>query len=187
MEAVLDLYLRLYDPRYPVICRDEQPKLLRSDKWPSQPARPGRPAIYDYAYVRHGSCTIGMFVESLGPWRTVNATARRTAVDWAHPVKALADHPRDRHAQRLIRVCDNLNTHAYRSFFPGFSARRGAPPGSARAAGVYAPARQLAPQGRTGTERPDAPGPVPAQGHAGRGPRAGHRVGGGPPRGPKGH
>ena len=50
---------------------------------------PGRPATYDYAYVRCGSCTIGMFVEPLGPWRMAHATARRTAVDWAHPVKAL--------------------------------------------------------------------------------------------------
>ena len=120
MEAVLNLYSRLYDPRYPVICMDEQPKLLRSDKWPSQPARPGRPAIYDYAYVRRGTCTIGMFVEPLGPWRTVSATARRTAVDWAHQVKALVDHPRYRAAERLILVCDHLNTHAYRSFFRAF-------------------------------------------------------------------
>ena len=120
MEVVLNLYSLTYDPRYPVICMDEQPKRLRSDKWPSQPARPGRPATYDYAYVRHGTCTIGMFVEPLGPWRTVSATARRTAVDWAHQVKALVDHPRYRQAQRLILVCDNLNTHAYRSFFRVF-------------------------------------------------------------------
>ena len=120
MEVVLNLYSRLYDPRYPVICMDEQPKLLRSDKWPSQPARPGHPATYDYEYVRHGTCTIWMFVEPLGQWRTVNATARRTAVDWAHQVKALADHPRYRHAKRLILVCDNLNTHTYRSFFRAF-------------------------------------------------------------------
>ena len=148
---------------------------------------PGHPATYDYEYVRCGTCTIGMFVEPLGPWRTAHATARRTTVDWAHPVKALADHPRDRQAERLIRVCDHLNTHAYRSFFPGLSARRGAPPDPARAAGVYAPARPRAPQGRTGTERPDAAGFVPAQGDAGRGSRAGHRVGGSRPRRPKGH
>ena len=51
-------------------------------------------------------------------------------MDWAHPVKALADHPRYRHAEHLIRVCDNLNTHAYASFlraFPPAEARRLAP------------------------------------------------------------
>ena len=117
---MLDLYRRLYDARYPVICRDEQPKSLRADKWPSQPARPGHPATYNYEYVRCGTYTIWMFVELLGQWRTANATARRTAVDWAHQVKALADHPRYRHAERLILVCDNLNTHAYASFFRAF-------------------------------------------------------------------
>ena len=57
-----------------------------------------------------------MFVEPLGPWRTANATARRMGVDWAHQVKALADHPRYYQAERLILVCDNLNTHPYASF-----------------------------------------------------------------------
>ena len=103
MEAVLDLYRRSYDARYPVLCRDEQPKSLRADKRPSHPARPGPPATYDYAYVRCGTCTIWMFVEPLGQWRTANATARRTAVDWAHQVKAIADHPRYREAERLAR------------------------------------------------------------------------------------
>ena len=125
-ERGLDRYSRPYDARYPVIGRDEQSQSLRADQWPSQPARPGRPATYDYEYVRCGPCTIGMFVEPLGPWRTAHATARRTAVDWAHPVKALADHPRDRQAERLIRVCDHLNTHAYDSFFRAF------PPAEAR-------------------------------------------------------
>ena len=102
MEAVLDRYSRPRYARYPVICMDEHAKLLRADTRPAQPARPGRPATYDYAYVRRGTCTIGMFVEPLGPWRTAHATARRTAVDWAHPVKAIADHPHYRAAERLI-------------------------------------------------------------------------------------
>ena len=79
MERVLDLYSRPYDARYPVLCRDEQPQPLRGDKWPSQPARPDRPATYDYAYVRHGTCTLWMFVEPLGPWRTAHATATPSA------------------------------------------------------------------------------------------------------------
>ena len=80
--------------------------------------------------MRHGSCTLWLFVEPLGPWRTANATARRTAVDWAHQVKALVDHPRYRQAEYLTLVCDNLNTHTYASFydaFPPAEARRLAP------------------------------------------------------------
>ena len=78
-ERVLDLYSQPYETRYPVSCRDEQPKLLRADERPPQPARPGRPAAYDYAYARCGPCTIWIFVEPLGPWRTAHATARRRA------------------------------------------------------------------------------------------------------------
>ena len=88
MERVLDLYSQPYDMRYTVICMDEQPKPLRANKRTPQPARPGRPATYAYAYVRRGPCTLWMFVEPLGQWRTVHATARRTGVDWARPVQA---------------------------------------------------------------------------------------------------
>ena len=126
MEEVLDLYCQPYDARYPVICMDEQPKQLLAETRTPRPAQPGRPATYDYEYVRHGSCTVWLFVEPLGQWRTANATARRTAVDWAHQVKALADHPRYRQAERLILVCDNLNTHTYASFYRAF------PPAEAR-------------------------------------------------------
>ena len=121
MEAVLDRYSRPYDARYPVICRDEHAKRLRADTRPSQPSRPGHPATYDYEYVRCGTCTIGIFVEPLGQWRTANATARRTG-PWTGRTKSrsLVDHPRDREAERRILVCDNLNTHAYASFFRAF-------------------------------------------------------------------
>ena len=127
MEGVLDLYCQPHDARYPVICRDEQLKQLLAETRTPRPAQPGRPATYDYEYVRRGSCTVWLFVEPLGPWRMARATARRTAVDWAHQVKALVDHPRYRHAERLILVCDNLNTHTYASFyqaFPPVEARR---------------------------------------------------------------
>ena len=73
--------------------------------------------------------------------------------------------PREFSARPPGRAPDSglrLNTHR-RLFLPGVSARRRAPPGPARTVDVYAPARPLVPQGRTGTERPDAAGPVPAQ------------------------
>ena len=131
-EAVQDLYSRPYDARYPVICMDAQPQSRRADKRPPQPARPGHPATYDYEYVRRGiPCTLWMFVEPLGQWRTANATARRPGVDWAHQVQALADPSRDRQAERLIRVCDPLNTHTYASFYRAFPpAERAAWPGA---------------------------------------------------------
>ena len=108
-EAVLDLYSRPYDARYPAICRDEQPKPLRADK---RPPRPGCPATYDYAYVRYGSGTVWLCGEPQSPWRT--------GVDWVPQVQAVADHPRDRQAEYLTRVRDHLNTPTYASFYRAF-------------------------------------------------------------------
>ncbi len=51
------------------------------------------------------------------------ATARRTG---RIRRRVLANHPRDRPAEHLTRGCDNLNTHAYSSFYRAF------PPDEAR-------------------------------------------------------
>ena len=137
-EKVLALYSQPYDARYPVICRDEQPKPLRADQRPSQPARLDHPATYGYEYVRCGTCTIWMFVEPLGQWRT--------AVDWAHRqgYRGSSALPPGRALDPRLRQSE----HPYlRLFFPGLSARRGAPPSPARTVGVYASARQLAQHG----------------------------------------
>ena len=168
-------------------CGRRRPAGRLSETRTPQPAQPGRPATYDYEYVRHGSCTLWLFVEPLGPWRTAHATARRTAVDWAHPVKALVDHPRYRQAEYLTLVCDNLNTHAYASFYEAFppdEARRLAP----RVRLVYTPRHgswlhRAEPELSVLTRQALSP----RRATAGRGSRAGHRVGGGPPRRPDGH
>lgn len=55
--------------------------------------RPRRFATCDYAYVRRGVCSLWLFVEPLGPWRTAQTIARRTAVDWTRQVQPLANHP----------------------------------------------------------------------------------------------
>ncbi len=61
-------------------------------------------------------------VEPLGGWRGVRVSERRTAIDWAHQVKALVDDPRYADASRITLVCDNLNTHKlawlYQAFDP---------------------------------------------------------------------
>ena len=100
--------------------------------------------------------------------------------------KAIADHPRYRQAERLILVCDNLHTHTYASFFQAF------PPAEARR---LAQRVQLVFTPQHGSwlnmAEPElsilTPSPVPAHGDAGRGSRAGHRLGGGSQRGLKGH
>jgi len=127
MEQVLEVYQRPYDPKRPVVCRDEQPKQLIAESRLPVPAAPGQPAHVDYEYVRQGVCVVWLFVEALAGWRDVLVTATKTAVDWAHQVQALVDHPRYACAERLTRVCDHLNTHPwaalYRAFGPAAALR----------------------------------------------------------------
>jgi len=120
MEQTLEVYKRPYDPAYPVVCMDEQPKQLIGDSRPSLSARPGQPKRVDYEYVRNGMCQIWMFTEPLGGWRDVRVSARKTGPDWAHQVKALVDEPRFANAVKITLVCDNLNTHELSSLYAAF-------------------------------------------------------------------
>jgi hypothetical protein len=120
MEQVLQVYQRPYDPRFPVVCMDEQPKQLIAEVSAALPAAPGQPARVDYEYVREGVCVVWMFVEPLGGWRDVRVTDTKTAVDWAHQVRDLVDAPRYAGAERITLVCDNLNTHGLASLYQAF-------------------------------------------------------------------
>jgi hypothetical protein len=120
MEQVLNVYKRPYDSRHPVVCMDEQPKQLISERNAPVPAAPDRPARIDYEYVRQGVANVWMFVEPLGGWRDVPVTATKTAVDWAHQVRRLVDQPRYAQVERITLVCDNLNTHTLASLYQAF-------------------------------------------------------------------
>lgn len=120
MEQVLEVYKRPCDPLRPVVCMDEQPKQLISEVNPALPTAPGQPSRVDYEYVREGVCVVWMFVEPLGGWRDVRVTPSKTAVDWAHQVRALVNDPRYAEADRITLVCDNLNTHSLASLYQAF-------------------------------------------------------------------
>lgn len=63
MEQVLQVYSRPYDPLYPVICMDEQPKqLIRESRDPIVSSTHGDRRI-DHEYIREGVCNVWMFVE----------------------------------------------------------------------------------------------------------------------------
>lgn len=122
MEQVLAVYQRPYDERFPVVCMDEQPFQLISESRTPLPMRPGQTQKVDYEYIREGSCTIWMFVEPLAGWRDVVVTATKKAIDWAHQIKAMVDNPRFAKAEKIILVCDNLNTHFFGSLYQAFGA-----------------------------------------------------------------
>src|SRR5262249_46474862 len=110
MEDVLEVYHRPYDPRRPLICLDEVPVQLVGETRVPLPAAPGRPARYDYEYVRHGRPNRSVISGPLLGWRAAQVTERRTAKDFAEVLRWLAEdvHPE---AKRLVLVADNLNTH----------------------------------------------------------------------------
>lgn len=120
MERVLDLYARPYDPCCPVVCMDEQPKQLIGQTRKPMVDSSGR-VLEDHEYTRHGVCCVWMFNEPLGNWRDARVGPTRTAIDWAHQVRELVDHPRFGKAKRITLVCDNLNTHNEASFYKAFS------------------------------------------------------------------
>lgn len=120
MEQVLEVYRRPYDPRFPVVNMDEQHKQLIREIEHPLPTGPGQPARMDYEYVREGACVVWMFVEALAGWREVTVTETRTALDWAHRVQHLVDHPRYAATRRITLVCDNLNTHTLASLYQTF-------------------------------------------------------------------
>ncbi len=119
MEDVLDLYEQAYDADYPVVCMDEQPVQLIAETRPVIPIKPGAVAKYDYEYRREGTAVNFMFTEPLRSWRKVNVRRRKTKKDWAEEIRELldVDYPE---AEKVILVCDNLNTHTMGALYEAF-------------------------------------------------------------------
>ena len=119
MEDVLDLYAQPKDPARPLVCFDETSKALHEHYRPPTPPRPGRVARYDHQYDRMGTCSLFLLSAPLLGWREVKVRARRTAVDCAHVLRALAEvHFPE--AEKIVLVCDNLNTHTPNSLHKAF-------------------------------------------------------------------
>ena len=121
MEDVLEVYTRPYDPTHPVVCLDEISKQLVAETRTPLPAEPGQPERVDYEYERCGTANLFMINEPLMGQREVTVTERRTAIDFAQVVHDLLE-VRYPHAERVVLVMDNLNTHKpavlYQAFEP---------------------------------------------------------------------
>jgi hypothetical protein len=116
MEVVLDTYATPYDCRHPVLCMDEQPvQLLKETRVPIA-ATKAHPRRVDYEYERAGTASLFMFCEPLAGWRQVRVREQRTKIDWA---VEMAELLRGRYAtvEKVIVVCDNLNTHTIGAFY----------------------------------------------------------------------
>jgi hypothetical protein len=123
MEEVLEIYAKSYDPTRPVLCMDEQPvQLLKETRRPI-PATGRHAKRVDYEYERAGSANIFLFTEPLAGWREVAVRETKTKVDWAIEMAALLEG-RYASAERVIVVCDNLNTHTKGAFYEVFEPSR---------------------------------------------------------------
>ena len=119
MEEILAVYARPPDPARPLVCFDECGKDLKAHTRPPQSARPGRVAREDADYVRHGSVNGFLACAPHLGWRHLTITARRTAIDFAHALRAVVDvhFPA---AERIVLVLDNLNTHRPAALYQAF-------------------------------------------------------------------
>lgn len=101
-----------------------RPSVKPSKKRPDEPQDSGlgdSARRVDYEYERAGTAGIFPFAEPLAGRRHVRVREQRTKVDWAIEMEELL---RTRHAaaEKVILVCDNLNTHTRGAFYGAFPA-----------------------------------------------------------------
>lgn len=121
MEDILDLYELPYDCDLPILCMNEKPLSLHDHARTPIPMNGNHCRIEDSEYVRKGTCSIFMMCEPKAGIRHVSARAQRTAVDWAQEMRNLVlNHYGD--YEKIIIICDNLNTHTIGSFYKAFEA-----------------------------------------------------------------
>jgi hypothetical protein len=131
MEDVRDVYHRPFDPKRPLVGRDETSNQLIGEVAEPVPAEPKRPERIDSEYVRNGTADLFVISEPWAGWRHVEVTERRTAKDFAEVVRWVVEdlHP---DAEKIVLVMDNRNTHkfcvAVRSRWPEVFAQSEAPP-----------------------------------------------------------
>ncbi len=114
------VYARPVDPARPLVCFDEAGKDLKAHTRPPQPAVPGREARQDNEYARAGSRNLFLACAPHLGWRQIVVTEHRTAIDFAHAVRALVDATFP-DAERIVLVTDQLNTHTPAALYQAFA------------------------------------------------------------------
>lgn len=119
MEDVLEVYQRPYDASRPLICLDEASKQLIAETRKALRGQPGKPKRVDAEYRRCGTASVFMINAPLEGKRYVRVREHRTRKDFAAVILELCDelYP---HADKIVLVMDNLNTHNTASLYEAF-------------------------------------------------------------------
>jgi hypothetical protein len=102
MEDVLERYALPHDARFPTVCLDEKPVVLRAEARVGLPCAPGQVARRDDEDERHGTANLFVMVEPLADWRHVAVTERRTQQEYAECLRYLVEE-RSPDAERSTR------------------------------------------------------------------------------------
>jgi len=119
MEKVLDVYKRVYNKLFPVVCMDESPKQLIKETRLAIAIKSGQERKEDFEYERCGVVNIFLASEPLKGKRYVEVTERKTKHDWAMFVRQIADDWYQ-DAKKITLVMDNLSTHTPAAFYEVF-------------------------------------------------------------------
>ena len=101
------------------MCVDETSKQHLQEMSPPLPVMPGKPYRYDPEYKRNGVSNLFPDFRTPFRFRHVEVTDQRRSIDFAHICRDIVDvHFPD--AEKILLVCDNLNTHKPGSLYKAF-------------------------------------------------------------------
>jgi hypothetical protein len=115
MEDILHLYNLPFDEKRPVICFDELPVQLLGEVVMPVPMKAGQPQRVDYEYERGGTASLLVAFELKTGQRLVETSKQRTKADYCRFMRRVAEMCS--HAEKIVLVQDNLNTHNASSFY----------------------------------------------------------------------
>jgi len=124
MEVILRIYLLPYNPLKPVICYDERPCFLIGDTIEGLQMKSGQVAKENYAYTKHGSCSVLAMIEPKTGKRFGRVRRKRRKKEFAEFMSRVAELYPD--AIKITVVLDNLNTHDPSAFYEFFDAEKAA-------------------------------------------------------------
>lgn len=122
MEEVLDIYALPYDEKHPVVCFDESPKQLLSERRAAYINAKGEKRE-DCEYQREGATEIFMIVNPLAGHREIIVNDDHTGVTWAKTMAYIVEEMYP-NAEKVTIIQDNLSAHRKGNMYNAFGAKR---------------------------------------------------------------